>query len=183
MALGQAAGTAAAMSVQRSTPPRQLPVDQLQCALLAQQQVLIWYSDFEVGADCTAGVQFFGSRGLICDTSCEPHYLVERNEAASWLLRILEAADSMSLGQDHSPSGSIDRLHRYGVLTDEEAQDFRPCDMLLRAELARWLNQLPGPAPRAAPVRDDLARLPLSRATFLQILFDAALHAHCPGAN
>jgi len=65
MALGQAAGVAAALSVRTETPPRKLDVSTIQRELLRQRAMLIYFQDIAPGDPHYEAVQLFGLRGLL----------------------------------------------------------------------------------------------------------------------
>jgi hypothetical protein len=67
MALGEAAGEAAALAIEQKCPPRRVPVADLQRRLLAQGAVLMYYSDLKPGDPHFAAAQFLAVRGYLGD--------------------------------------------------------------------------------------------------------------------
>jgi hypothetical protein len=69
MALGQAAGIAAAIAIDERLKVRNVPIDQLQERLLAQKATLIYYRD----ASCTDAdfplIQSMGLKGYLSDSA------------------------------------------------------------------------------------------------------------------
>jgi hypothetical protein len=85
MALGQAAGVAAHLSVQQSVPPRRLDVEQLQRALLAQRAVLIYLSDVSPDHPHYQALQFLGCRGAFAATlDARPDAPLDEQTAREW---------------------------------------------------------------------------------------------------
>ncbi|MBZ0254810.1 FAD-dependent oxidoreductase, partial [bacterium] len=64
MALGQAAGAAAALSVKLGEPVRGINVERLQDALIAQGAVLVYFKDVKPGDKHYAALQYFALRGF-----------------------------------------------------------------------------------------------------------------------
>lgn len=70
MALGEAAGTAAAMCVEQpGSVPRNLDIVKLQRRLLKQGAVLIYFADIKPGSEHYEALQFFALRGFFAPTS------------------------------------------------------------------------------------------------------------------
>ena len=67
MALGQAAGVAAAQAVKANQPIKALDIIALQKALIDQNAVLIYYRDAQPSHPAFKALQFFGLRGAIPD--------------------------------------------------------------------------------------------------------------------
>ena len=72
MALGQAAGTAAAICVEKDILPRYVDINELQDRLLEQNAVLIYYKDVNRNHHCYKAVQYFGLQGIIPEWKVHP---------------------------------------------------------------------------------------------------------------
>jgi hypothetical protein len=68
MALGEAAGTAAALAVERKLAVRKVPIDELQLRLLEKDAVLIYFEDVPLGATYAPAVQYLALRGVLPTT-------------------------------------------------------------------------------------------------------------------
>jgi hypothetical protein len=86
MALGQAAGTAAAQSIDSNKTPRQIDVTELQRQLLADGAVLMYFRDATAGMPNFEALQFFGLRGFLGDEwKAELAEPVSEETAAKWV--------------------------------------------------------------------------------------------------
>ena len=84
MALGQAAGVAAALSIDAKKTVRTIDTDALQAELLKQKAVLIYYKDVPLGHANYEAVQFFGLRGFLPDWSAKPAAAMDDETFAKW---------------------------------------------------------------------------------------------------
>ena len=84
MALGQAAGTAAAVAIADGTPVRSVDLPKVQRELLRQKAILIYYKDVPPGHPAFEAVQFFGLRGFVPGWEAKPDAAVTEAEAARW---------------------------------------------------------------------------------------------------
>lgn len=85
MALGQAAGVAASLSIEANVPVRRVDTVKLQKVLLKQKAVLIYYSDVSPAHPRFEAVQYFGLRGLLPDWEARPDEAVTAEDAAKWI--------------------------------------------------------------------------------------------------
>ena len=85
MALGQAAGAAAALALERNVPPRRVDVAELQRRLVRAGAVLIYYRDVPPGHPAFAAVQWAGLRGLIPEWEACPDAPITAEQAQAWL--------------------------------------------------------------------------------------------------
>jgi hypothetical protein len=67
MALGQAAGVAAHLSIAGNTAPRAVDIDRLQRILVGQGQVIAYFKDIDHQDPAYAALQYFGAKGLFKD--------------------------------------------------------------------------------------------------------------------
>ncbi len=65
MAMGQAAGVAASITIDCTAPVQKIPVDQVQDKLIDQKSILIYYRDVKADDPDFKMVQFLGLRGFI----------------------------------------------------------------------------------------------------------------------
>lgn len=85
MALGQAAGIAASLSIEHGVTVRKIQIEQLQKELLEQNAVLIYFDDVASGHPLYEAVQFFGLRGLLPGWSARLNELVSAEDASRWI--------------------------------------------------------------------------------------------------
>jgi hypothetical protein len=195
MALGQAAGVAAVLSLQRGISPRQLPVSEIQRHLLRFGAYIYWLPDVNPATEHFEAIQFLGARGYFPSERFEPTQPLTRGEAARLLwhhLRQLKpdlreerfqglAFTDVLFG--HPYAVPVQNLFLLGVLEPTANRRFEPDRAITRREFARWLvkamQQLssdwqPTPAPSSpyVDVASDDADLP----------FIASLHRHRIGS-
>jgi hypothetical protein len=85
MAMGQAAGVAAHLAIQRGVEPRQVPVESLQRILLSQGHVLTYFSDIDHRHPAYAALQYFGTKGFFSDYQARPDDALDTATANRWL--------------------------------------------------------------------------------------------------
>ncbi len=131
MALGQAAGTAAHLALERGVAPSRVPVPELQHLLLQQGQVIALFYDvsgddavwaqlnrpnertrldpnFESAPPSSrnSGLQFFGTKpGFFTSYYARPYDPLTRSEAVRWLYRFMEL-DGTAWSENGVPSDS-----------------------------------------------------------------------------
>lgn len=84
MALGQAAGVAAHLAIEKKVPPRAVPVAALQRALLRQKQVLIYLRDVPWDHPHWEALQRAGCLGLFPTFDARPSDPVDAAQAEQW---------------------------------------------------------------------------------------------------
>ena len=89
MALGQAAGAAAAIAIQDGVPPRRVDITKLQLALLDQQAMLVYYQDAKPGDAHYEALQFFAVRGIVGASTWEAKLAeaVSEENARQWITK------------------------------------------------------------------------------------------------
>ena len=88
MAMGQAAGTAASISIDEALRVRDVDSFTLQARLLEQGAVLIYFKDMKPGDEYYTAVQFFGLHGFLGDTyEADANSLVTSDTASEWIDR------------------------------------------------------------------------------------------------
>lgn len=87
MALGQAAGVAAALAVKEGASVRELDVASIQRELLAQKAMLVYFKDLRPGDPHYEAAQFLGVRGMLARESWEAKLgdPVSEDDAARWI--------------------------------------------------------------------------------------------------
>lgn len=80
MALGQAAGLAAVLSINRNTTVQKIPLKQLQLGLLEEGMVLLYYNDISPEDESFEAFQWMGLHGLFTEWSARPQQLVKDTE-------------------------------------------------------------------------------------------------------
>ncbi|MDB5296586.1 MAG: dependent oxidoreductase, partial [Phycisphaerales bacterium] len=121
MALGQAAGVAAAQSVKGGVPVRKLDVVGLQQELLKQKAVLIYYRDLKPDHPNYAAIQALGLRGVVPEWVVKPDAAVTAEVAKRWA----EAAgvgDAPKVTAGETRGGFLQALY---AATDGKAADRR----------------------------------------------------------
>ncbi len=96
MALGQAAGTAAYISLRLKCRLRDVPVDLLQRLLLRSGQILTYFDDLNPEAQSHAALQYLGVHGCFSDYQAKADKPLSRQTTMSWLAAILGSRDSSS---------------------------------------------------------------------------------------
>lgn len=181
MAMGQAAGTAAAMMAREGHSARSLPIDRLQRRLLRAGATIAWVEDIDPSAPWWAGVQFGAVRGFFPGTRARPDAAVTRAQAAIWFDRVApEPADApgappfRDLAPDDPAAGAVARLRGRGAFDGEEPPDeFRSAELLTFGELDRWLHCVLG-ARLASVSLTPGARPYVLRGELCQALFEAS---------
>ncbi|MDF3056517.1 MAG: dependent oxidoreductase [Rariglobus sp.] len=84
MALGEAAGVAAAMSLETGTPVRKIPIGALQRALLKRGAVLLYFKDVPIGHPAAPAFQLLGLQGVITGWHARPDDSITAEEAREW---------------------------------------------------------------------------------------------------
>jgi hypothetical protein len=84
MAMGQAAGVAAAQSVKGGTPVRKLDVGKIQVELVKQGAVLIYFRDLKEEHPNFAAIQYWGLRGLLPEWVAKADAKVTAEQAKAW---------------------------------------------------------------------------------------------------
>lgn len=99
MAMGQAAGTAAVLSIRDGVELRDLSVDALQHELISQKCRLVFYWDVPLEDPSFAAVQWLSVKGIIKgypDRFFRPDRAISRAELASWIVKALGLWPSVS---------------------------------------------------------------------------------------
>lgn len=111
MALGEAAGEAAALAVESGDVPRRVDVATLQRRLLSRGAVLMYYRDVKPGDAHFDAVQRAGLRGLLGDDwAARPSDRPTAAEAARWR----EALDAEAPEADATRGEWLERLDASG---------------------------------------------------------------------
>ncbi|WAC20152.1 FAD-dependent oxidoreductase [Luteolibacter sp. SL250] len=99
MSLGQSAGIAAAMSVKKGTPPRMLPLEELQKEMVGQKLKIAFYWDVEGTHPAFAEIQLLSAKGVVdgnADRCFRPDEPLTRAEAARFIFRAFGLWTSVS---------------------------------------------------------------------------------------
>jgi hypothetical protein len=92
MALGQAAGVAAHLSIASDTAPRKVDVDRLQRILVGQGQVITYFKDIDRKDPAYAAMQYFGAKGLFTDYYARSREGLEPAVAGEWSRKLKRPA-------------------------------------------------------------------------------------------
>jgi len=102
MALGEAAGTAAALAVRHGTRVRDVSRADLQRTLLAHGQVITYLQDVDparfpaaksVPSELSISAQFWGTHGFFASYLVHPDEVLQRGEAGRWIWLVRRAYD------------------------------------------------------------------------------------------
>lgn len=150
MALGQAAGTAANLSLKQNIQPRKVDLESLQRRLLADKAVLMYFQDVTADSPNAAAIQFFGSRGAFNTYETRETRAVDRATAALWIDQARRmgywskgrqgpAQDFVDVPADHPSRAAIRALNERGIFKGEPwPEEFRPNEALTPVALERW---------------------------------------------
>jgi ribulose 1,5-bisphosphate synthetase/thiazole synthase len=126
MAVGQAAGVAAALSARTGVLPRDLPVVDLQKVLVAQKLKIAFYWDLDASHPAFAPIQLLTARGVAFggdDRLFRPDAPLTRAEAAQLIYRAFELWPSVSnmhfkdVPHTHPAFREVETLFDHGALT------------------------------------------------------------------
>jgi len=135
MALGEAAGIAAHLSLDSNVATRAVPPAILQHLLVERGAVVTFFEDLPFNDPHFAAIQYLGARGLNRGYRAEMDTLLTRGDAAERLARILQFEGKFWRMESGNPSAPLSA-----------------------AELSRWLAQagyaVPGNGPRQMDVAD-----------------------------
>lgn len=93
MALGEAAGVAAALSIDLNTPLQQVPITTLQLELLQQGAILMYYKDLSPSDPYFQAIQLLGLQGIFPEWYASPGQVISSGE-----IKKTEQAFSLDLG-------------------------------------------------------------------------------------
>jgi len=85
MAMGEAAGAAAHLAIERGTELRAVDVPRLQRLLAGRGQVLTYFNDVKPTHPAFAALQYFGTKGFFPDYAAKPDELIDAETAARWI--------------------------------------------------------------------------------------------------
>ena len=84
MALGQAAGIAAALAIEQNKSVKELDIEDIQEELLKEKTTLMYFKDITVDSPDFEMVQYMGLRGYITDWVADLDRPMDRDTAKSW---------------------------------------------------------------------------------------------------
>ncbi|HEY4356746.1 MAG TPA: FAD-dependent oxidoreductase [Acidobacteriaceae bacterium] len=144
MALGQAAGTAADLSLRSHRPVQNIDLGVLQRRLIAQGQLLTYFKDIDRHDPAYAALQYFGTKSFFSDYFARSKDLLDRGTARRWWrLAFPGAGDVFPDGND--ASSDTKPIKRGDVLGALKARGIHPAnvttgdDLLTRGEFCRLL--------------------------------------------
>lgn len=157
MAMGQAAGNAAAICVKNKIQPRQVPVGQLQTMLLEQGQSLFYYKDVIPSTSHFQAIQRLSLAGIVHgydDFTFKPERSATKGEVAKLLFRGLDLNVKMDYSDlwkvmrwnrrsqyctpDHWATYYLLTLFNLGAFGEEVLSKLDPDAMAKRSELTKW---------------------------------------------
>ena len=131
MSLGEAAGIAAHLAIEKEVEVRSVPVRQLQALLVEKGGVITFYEDLPFDHPAFAGMQWLGARALNPGYRATPEMKLTRRDGWVKLGRILAAE-----GKEWNPPGGVEQ------------------EKLSWPELHTWLQQA-GYRPRQPGIPED----------------------------
>lgn len=153
MAIGQAAGTAAHLSLIQSKSLRDIQAEVLQRELLKHRQVISHFEDREECGEFGAAVQFCATKGFFDSYRAEPHSPIARRSAARWISEALHVTGNelrvsgkTGLRWADLQPGDVDfettaALALVGVIPKPTSEKkFRPDANLTVSEFSTWLD-------------------------------------------
>jgi hypothetical protein len=111
MGLGEAAGTAAALSLDRGISVQDVPVVELQQALLAQGAVIFYVRDLPANHPHAAAVQMLGLRGAFIDWECQPDAPSDPATFSGWLSRLGLSPQTCAFQEGESRAVAMQRIY------------------------------------------------------------------------
>jgi len=135
VAMGQAAGVAAVLSLRDKTTVRDLSVSKLQRELLRQKVRLMFYWDVPLEHPAFAAVQWLSVKNVVSGDSkreFHPDQPLSRGNLANWLVRALRISPSVSnvhfedVPYDHAAFRDIETLFDHGLLAAFAVQPMWP---------------------------------------------------------
>lgn len=151
MATGQAAGVAAALSLNYRTQPARLSIADIQKQLVKMNVYLYFFPDVKPETEHFQAIQFLGARGYFLDELFEPQKSLTRAQAAHWLWkhiqernpkieeRLYEGLGFIDVPFTHPAAVPVKNLYRLGVIDQPTNRRFLPEEPVKRADFARWL--------------------------------------------
>ncbi len=155
MALGQAAGVAAAMAAQQNVQPRNLIVYDVQRNLILQGAALYIYNDTPPRHWAWRPIQYLTNQGIVRGSNVPNTFAPERTLMRAELARMLTLALGWLLITPPTPHFNdvpvnhwaytyIETAYAHGVISGYADGSFRPNQTVSRAEMARMLVQARG---------------------------------------
>lgn len=144
MSLGQAAGLAAHFAIDRMNRPRDVPVYELQRALVGQGQVLTYFEDLPKDHPQFRWFQLLGPRGLFRDYRARPGDPLTREEALHWMSCLHPDAKPLLEQSGDEPLTAEEFLRAYATVTAEldiETQRRDYAGVFTRAHALAWLGE------------------------------------------
>ena len=185
VAMGQAAGNAAALCVKQKIQPRAVPVAKLQAMLLDQNQTLYYYTDVIPSTPHYRAIERISMEGIATgydDFSFKPAQAASHADAAKYLFKALhlpvkmdytdlweimrwplKVHNSQHCTPDHWGTYYLMTLYNMGAFSKQELADLNPDAPTSGEQLAAWAKvaaaNKPVPALKPGPVtRAELAQ-------------------------
>src|SRR5690554_3689787 len=94
MGIGQVAGIAAQMAIERDIEVKDVPIHQLQLRLIDHHQILTYFDDLDRGDKAFSAVQFWGTKGFFTSYQAATREALSPDDLRSWLGIFSELMDS-----------------------------------------------------------------------------------------
>ncbi len=189
VAMGQAAGNAAALCVKQKIQPRAVPVPKLQTMLLDQNQTLFYYTDVIPSTPHYRAIERISMAGVVNgydDFSFKPAQQATHADAAKFLFKALnlkvkmdytdlwdimrwplKVHNSQHCTPDHWGTYYLMTLYNMGAFSKQELADMNPDGPTKGAELMAWAKI--AAAGKPVPLVPDG---PVTRAELAQFVYD-----------
>ena len=189
VAMGQAAGNAAALCVKQKIQPRAVPVAKLQAMLLDQNQTLYYYTDVIPSTPHYRAIERISMEGIATgydDFSFKPAQAASHADAAKYLFKALHLPVKMDYTDlwdimrwpvkvhntqhctpDHWGTYYLMTLYNMGAFSKQELSDMNPDGPTSAAEVMAW-----GKIAAAGKPVPSLNDGPVTRAELAQFVYD-----------
>ncbi len=172
MALGQAAGVAAAMAAAQNIQPRTVNIGTVQRNLITQGAALYTYSDVPPNYWAWPQIQHMTAQGIVRGSSVPNTFAPERQITRAELAKMLDLAEGWALTTPSTPDFSdvpasywayayIETANAHGAISGYPGGTFHPNQPVTRAQMARMVVRAAG-YDTATPGTPTFADVPAS---------------------
>lgn len=155
MALGQAAGVAAALAAQQNVQPRQLAVSSVQSSLIDQGSAVYVYTDTAPTYWAWNQIQHMTALGIVRGVGVPNTFAPERQVQRAELAKMLDLAEGWQITTPTHPTfsdvpanywayGYIETAYAHQVISGYSDGTFKPTQAVTRAQMARMVVKAAG---------------------------------------
>ncbi|GMW03808.1 MAG: hypothetical protein AMXMBFR84_49420 [Candidatus Hydrogenedentota bacterium] len=141
LSLGQAAGIAADLAIRGETEIRDVSIDALQAKLIAEGQVLSYFSDIDAASPYWSAVQRLGTEGFFDSYLARLDAPLTNHDAILWLNRLVEhspIAEAIS-SVPHTYESATVRLRALNLLDPVSIEEDAACSP---SQWKAWMDRL-----------------------------------------